>query len=99
MLPLALALEYKITYDTFYDNGSASLNDTACSNGEYGLITRNFTTLDSLPDFPYIGGSFAVPRTLHLGSIYFVNMALLTIFCNHIRLELSGLWHMLGIDL
>ncbi|KAG9318079.1 Cerato-platanin [Chiua virens] len=34
-----------------------SLNIVACSNGEYGLITTGYTTFDSLPNFPYIGGA------------------------------------------
>ncbi|PCH42249.1 immunomodulatory protein [Wolfiporia cocos MD-104 SS10] len=62
LLPVAFANTYKITYDQFYDNKDASLNSTACSNGPNGLITKGYTTLGSLPDFPYIGGSFAVPH-------------------------------------
>lgn len=57
-----MADTYKITYNTVYDNADTSLNDTACSNGVNGLITKGYTTLGSLPDFPYIGGSFAVPH-------------------------------------
>jgi len=45
-----------VTYSTAYDIGSTSLNTVACSNGDNGLITKGFTTLDSLPQFPYIGG-------------------------------------------
>ncbi|OSX58786.1 hypothetical protein POSPLADRAFT_1173041 [Postia placenta MAD-698-R-SB12] len=62
LVPVVLADTYKITYNTFYDNADTSLNDTACSNGANGLITRGYTTLGSLPIFPYIGGSFAVPH-------------------------------------
>ncbi|KAF9815836.1 hypothetical protein IEO21_04348 [Rhodonia placenta] len=57
LVPVVLADTYKITYNTVYDNADTSLNDTACSNGVNGLITKG-----SLPDFPYIGGSFAVPH-------------------------------------
>ncbi|KAI0926002.1 hypothetical protein AcW1_008290 [Taiwanofungus camphoratus] len=51
---------YKVTYNQYYDDGSNSLSTVACSNGENGLLTKGYTTLDSLPDFPYIGGAFAV---------------------------------------
>ncbi|KAH8100108.1 immunomodulatory protein [Cristinia sonorae] len=45
-----------VTYSTAYDVGSTSLNTVACSNGANGLVTKGFTTLDSLPSFPYVGG-------------------------------------------
>ena len=48
------------TYDNTYDNGTNSLAIVACSNGENGLLTKGFTTFDSLPNFPYIGGAPAV---------------------------------------
>ena len=46
--------------NSMYDNGADSLNNVACSNGPNGLITRGFTTFDSLPTFPFIGGGFTV---------------------------------------
>lgn len=49
-----------VSYDTEYDNGSQSLSTVACSNGPNGLLTRGFTTFDSLPNFPNIGGAPAV---------------------------------------
>ena len=48
------------TYDNTYDNGHNSLNIVACSNGPNGLLTKGFTTFDSLPSFPRIGGAMAV---------------------------------------
>ncbi|KAF8264259.1 Cerato-platanin-domain-containing protein [Lactarius quietus] len=46
--------------NSFYDNGSQSLNNVACSNGANGLVTKGFTDFKSLPTFPNIGGVFAV---------------------------------------
>ncbi|KAH0830146.1 Cerato-platanin [Lanmaoa asiatica] len=58
---------YTVSYDIVYDHGQNSLSDVACSNGEYGLITAGYTTFDSLPTFPYIGG---VPQILSWNSFY-----------------------------
>ncbi|KAF8343330.1 cerato-platanin-related secreted protein [Amanita rubescens] len=49
-----------VAYDTWYDDGTASLNTVACSNGPNGLESRGYTTLGSLPSFPNIGGAYAV---------------------------------------
>ena len=49
-----------VAYDEKYDVGATSLNTVACSDGEYGLETRNYTTFDSLPSFPNIGAAYAV---------------------------------------
>lgn len=48
---------YTLSYDTKYDDGQNSLKDVACSNGEYGLLTRGYTTFDAIPAFPNIGGA------------------------------------------
>ena len=58
---------YTLTYDTIYDHGQNSLNNVACSNGEHGLITDGYSTFDSLPTFPYIGGA---PQILSWNSPY-----------------------------
>ncbi|KAG1872424.1 Cerato-platanin [Suillus subalutaceus] len=42
------ATQVEVTYDTFYDNPTTSLSEVACSNG--------YTTFNSLPSFPRIGG-------------------------------------------
>ncbi|KIY50655.1 Cerato-platanin [Fistulina hepatica ATCC 64428] len=54
------AVAVSVTYDELYDDSSESLDTVACSNGQYGLTTRGYTTFGSLPDFPYIGGAEAV---------------------------------------
>lgn len=45
-----------VSYDEAYDVPGASLNTVACSDGSNGMLTRNFTTFNSLPKFPLIGG-------------------------------------------
>ena len=42
-------------YDTHYDTGTLSTLSTACSDGENGLNTKGYPTLDSLPGFPRVG--------------------------------------------
>ncbi|TRM67687.1 Cerato-platanin [Schizophyllum amplum] len=44
-----------VRYDPVYDNASQSLTTVSCSDGEYGLITRGYSTFGSLPEFPHIG--------------------------------------------
>ncbi|KAG6375800.1 Cerato-platanin [Boletus reticuloceps] len=57
---LAQTTVQSVSYDTTYDDASLSLSSVACSNGVYGLETKGYTTLGSLPDFPYIGGAYTV---------------------------------------
>jgi hypothetical protein len=56
----ALALATTVSWDIAYDNSAASLSTVACSDGQNGLITRGFTTLGSLPQFPHIGAAAVV---------------------------------------
>ena len=49
-----------VRFNTFYDNPQTSLNNVACSNGRNGLVTKGFTTFNSLPSFPNIGAAKAV---------------------------------------
>ncbi|CCL98474.1 uncharacterized protein FIBRA_00472 [Fibroporia radiculosa] len=49
-----------VAYDTAYDQGSSSLDTVSCSDGANGLITKGYTTFESLPDFPNIGAAAAV---------------------------------------
>lgn len=51
-----------LAYDDYYDNAALPLNEVACSDGANGLETENtkFTTLGSLPHFPYVGGVYTV---------------------------------------
>jgi len=70
MIPTALVLlvssaayaqpTVTVSYDTTYDNCSASLNTVACSSQ---LETLGYATFGSLPDFPYIGGAGVVSAT------------------------------------
>ncbi|KAJ7716419.1 Cerato-platanin [Mycena olivaceomarginata] len=57
---LAIALADTVAYDETYDSASTSLNVVACSNGVNGLESKGFTTLGSLPKFPFIGAAGAV---------------------------------------
>ncbi|GBE82785.1 Protein SnodProt1 [Sparassis crispa] len=60
-VPIALAqTSVSVSYDNTYDNSAESLNDLACSNGPNGLEHLGYNYLGELPDFPYVGGSFAV---------------------------------------
>jgi hypothetical protein len=54
---LSTASAITVSYDSTYDNGAGSLATVSCSDGTNGLLTKGFTTFDSLPVFPYIGGS------------------------------------------
>ena len=51
---------FTATYDTTYDDATRSLSSVSCSDGPNGLLTRNFTTLGSLPKYPFVGGAPAV---------------------------------------
>ncbi|OAX36006.1 eliciting plant response-like protein [Rhizopogon vinicolor AM-OR11-026] len=55
-----LAQTESLSYDTTYDDSTLSLDYVACSDGPNGLITKGYTTLGSLPDFPYVGGAYTV---------------------------------------
>lgn len=57
---LHTALAVQLAYDTGYDNRKQSLATVACSDGANGLLTRGFTTFDSLPSFPRIGAASAI---------------------------------------
>ena len=65
LLPNALgattSTTVSVSYDQAYDNGAASLTTVSCSDGTNGLLTKGYTTFSSLPSFPNIGGTSAVP--------------------------------------
>ncbi|KAI9433898.1 Cerato-platanin [Lactarius indigo] len=46
-----------VRYDAVYDNPKGSLSTVTCSDGTNGLLTKGFTTFDSLPSFPNIGAA------------------------------------------
>ncbi|KAK0454842.1 immunomodulatory protein [Armillaria borealis] len=54
------ALAVTVGYDNGYGTGSNSLANVACSDGSNGLLTKGYTTYDSLPDFPYIASSDSI---------------------------------------
>jgi len=56
----AFAQTVTVSYDTAYDDASLSLTGVACSNGPNGLLTKGYTTLGSLPNFPNVAGASAV---------------------------------------
>ena len=49
-----------VRYDPAYDDAGASLANVACSDGDYGLLTRGYSTYGSLPNFPHIGAMAGV---------------------------------------
>ena len=59
-LPTFAQSQQSVTYDNTYDDSAFSLDGVACSDGINGLISKGYTTLGSLPDFPYVGGASAV---------------------------------------
>ncbi|KAF9032863.1 Cerato-platanin [Hymenopellis radicata] len=56
----AFTLADTLGYDNNYGVGSNSLATVACSDGANGLLTKGFTTFDSLPTFPFIASASAV---------------------------------------
>lgn len=52
-----IQLSASVSYDTKFDQGATSLNTVSCSNGDHGLVTLGYSTFDSLPNFPFIGGA------------------------------------------
>lgn len=49
----------KATFDQTFDNPSGSVNNVACSNGQYGLASK-YPTFGSFPGFPFIGGAYDI---------------------------------------
>lgn len=46
-----------ISYDKRFDVGTSSLKTVSCSDGTNGLISQGYSTFNSLPGFPLIGGA------------------------------------------
>ena len=59
LLP-AYGLAVTLGYDNNYGVGSNHLSSVACSDGDNGLLSRGFTTFDSLPTFPRIASTSEV---------------------------------------
>ena len=56
----SVSAQHTASYDTAYDNPQRSLSTVSCSDGSNGLLTLGFTTLGSLPKYPYVAGVPAV---------------------------------------
>ncbi|KAF9219117.1 Cerato-platanin [Gyrodon lividus] len=74
---LAQTTETTLSYDPNYDNADLSLSKVACSDGPNGLETKNYTTLDSLPSFPFVGGVYTIEgwNSAQCGTCYAVTYA------------------------
>ncbi|KAF6758740.1 Cerato-platanin-domain-containing protein [Ephemerocybe angulata] len=70
--PTTPLISTTVSYDTLYDNKAGSLSSVACSDGSYGLLTKNYTTFGSLPNYPLIGGAFSIAgwNSPNCGSCY-----------------------------
>jgi Cerato-platanin len=89
----ASALAVQVSFDPVYDKGKQSLDTVACSTGSNGLITKNFTTFDSLPHFPNIGGASAVTgfNSPGCGTCWALTYKNLTInVCNSVHVLFNG---------
>ena len=66
-----------LSYDTSFDDPSLSLTVVACSDGSNGLITKGYTTLGSLPTFPFVGAVYTVTgwNSAACGTCYSVTYA------------------------
>lgn len=82
----------QVTYDTIYDSANLSLNNVACSDGPNGLITKGYTTLGSLPNFPRIGGAGTISgwNSESCGSCYGLTYENTTIFVTAVDYAASG---------
>ena len=49
-----------VSYNLIYDNPAVPLTYLACSDGPYGLMSKGYTNLGSLPTYPYVGGVYSV---------------------------------------
>lgn len=55
--PVFLQKTYTLWYDIIYDGTTTSLSNTACSTGEYGLITYGYNNMGEIPTYPNLGGA------------------------------------------
>lgn len=49
-----------VSYDPTYDTASLSTLNLACSDGQNGLATKGYSTLSSIPGYPYIAASSTI---------------------------------------
>jgi Cerato-platanin len=57
--PGPIIINYKVTWDSTYDNPDGNTDGVACSNGPHGLAGK-YPIFKDFPDFPYLGGAFDV---------------------------------------
>jgi Cerato-platanin len=81
-----------VEYDPVYDNGAASMDIVACSNGPNGLETKGYKTFGSLPSFPYIGAADAIEGydSTSCGSCYKISYMNNTIYVTAIDHAKNG---------
>lgn len=53
----SVSAQLTATYDPGYDDPQRSLSTVACSDGPNGLMTRGYSTLGSLPNYPNVAGT------------------------------------------
>ena len=56
VLPAFVQSQQSITGDTKFDDPTLPLTDVKCSS----LVSMGYTTLSSLPDFPFVGAGYVV---------------------------------------
>ncbi|KAH7890324.1 Cerato-platanin [Phlebopus sp. FC_14] len=59
-IPLFAQSTESLSFDTNYDNSGLPLSSVACSDGTNGLEWKGYSTLGSLPAFPYVGAVYTV---------------------------------------
>lgn len=91
-LPAFAQVSESLSYDTTYDDASLSLTSVACSNGVNGLMSKGYTTLGSLPTFPYLGGVYTVTgwNSPACGTCYEVTYGSTTIAVLAVDVALDG---------
>ena len=91
-LPVFAQTTQTLSYDTTYDDASLSLTAVACSDGSNGLITKGYTTLGSLPNFPNVGGVYTVTgwNSAGCGTCYNVTYGSKTISVLAVDVALEG---------
>jgi len=56
------ALAVNVAWDSVYDARDGPLSSVACSDGDFGLITRfKYQKFSDVPSFPFVGGAPNIP--------------------------------------
>ncbi|KAL1966151.1 hypothetical protein VTN77DRAFT_4703 [Rasamsonia byssochlamydoides] len=90
--PAPAGTQVSVSYDPSYDNSNLDLSTVACSNGQYGLETKGYSTAGQLPKFPFIGGALTVAgwNSPNCGSCYSLTWENNTIFVTAIDAAPQG---------